>query len=98
MTDQFLAFLQWEEKNATAYYEEELLREKTGNYDGTMHALGSDYWQGYADAVTNALAAYAGPTPLETCDGCAVFMDEETGYHIQPNGEKLCPQCESGDK
>jgi len=71
MTDKFLAFLQWEERNATAYYEEELLREKTGDYDGTIHALGSDYWSGYADAVANALAAYAGPTDIDEVMGAA---------------------------
>jgi hypothetical protein len=30
----------------------------------------ADYWRGYADAVANALAAYAGPTDItETMKG-----------------------------
>ena len=61
MEDKFLKFLEQEEKHAHAYYLEEL--RATG---GTISADSADYWRGYADAASNALAAYAGPTDLET--------------------------------
>ncbi len=64
MTDKFLKFLQWEEENASAYFEQE----KQGEPTGRLHYT-SDYWRGYADAVANALAAYAGPTDIDEVMG-----------------------------
>jgi hypothetical protein len=66
MTDQFLAFLQWEETNATQYAAEELARD---NRPAVALPMTADYWRGYADAVANALAAYAGPTDLDEIMG-----------------------------
>jgi hypothetical protein len=65
--DKFLAFLQWEESNATQYHAEELARD---NRRAVAIPMTADYWRGYADAVANALAAYAGPTDItETMKG-----------------------------
>lgn len=63
MQDQFLNFLEQEEKHAAAYWAEELRRE---NRNPAPLPLSADYWRGYADAATNALAAYAGPTNLDS--------------------------------
>ncbi len=63
MKDNYLKFLEQEEKHAAAYWAEELTRE---NREPAPLPLSADYWRGYADAATNALAAYAGPTDLET--------------------------------
>lgn len=66
----FLEFLQWEEENARQYYEEELAKEKAAGYANALLSMSREYWAGYADAVSNALAAYAGPTDItETMKG-----------------------------
>ena len=70
MQDEFLAFLQWEETNATQYHAEELAKERAAGYGDALLSMSREYWAGYADAVANALAAYAGPTDItETMRG-----------------------------
>jgi hypothetical protein len=63
----FREFLEWESENALNYYAEELRRE---HRQPVALPLSADYWAGYSDAVSNALAAYAGPTDIkETMKG-----------------------------
>jgi hypothetical protein len=62
--DPGLAWLYQEEVTAYREYEHAADIEKLSGYkiDDTMTRK---YWQGYHDAVINAMAALYGPTPLE---------------------------------
>ncbi len=86
MEDKYLKFLKLEEENATSYYWEETKRENRAPYPLPLTA---DYWRGYADAATNALAAYAGPTDLDLLLACPHSVVTES--HL---GEELtCLSC-----
>lgn len=54
--DKYAQWLQNEQKNALAYYQEAMKHATLAE---------ANYWAGYGDSALNAEAAYWGPTPLE---------------------------------
>lgn len=55
--DKFALWLEREETNASEYHRGNKIANDTER---------AAYWEGYADAMTNAAATYYGPTPLDS--------------------------------
>ena len=63
--DPGLAWLEREETTANGEYQRIAALEKKQGYSDALLSMERKYWEGYANAMTNAMAALYGPTPLE---------------------------------
>lgn len=59
--------LEKELQDANEFFRQAEQREEENEYsdEGWLDGMERKYWEGYADALNNALALYYGPTPLE---------------------------------
>ena len=67
--DPGLAWLELEEATASAAYQEAAALEEEQDYSDALQSMERKYWEGYSDAIINAMAALYGPTPLPGEDG-----------------------------